>query len=82
MLLSDRKVIIILTSIGRSGNTVVIIVIKLHKNRVRKTGECIEFMPIQMSLSKNRYFINIVLFAFNALTLLVGRQEEHLACKN
>jgi len=34
-------------------------------------------------LSLNHYFItnNLCLFAFSALTLLVGRQEGHPACK-
>jgi len=29
-----------------------------------------------------RFVICDVSFAFSALTLLVGRQEEHLACEN
>jgi len=29
-----------------------------------------------------KYNIDICYIAFSALTLLVGRQEEHLACKN
>jgi len=28
------------------------------------------------------YMPLVVLYAFGALTLLVGHQEEHLACKN
>jgi len=30
----------------------------------------------------NQCKLNLILFAFSALTLLVGRQEEHLACKH
>jgi len=32
---------------------------------------------------ENKQFVSIVFYAFSALTLLVGRQEGHLAaCKN
>jgi len=33
-------------------------------------------------LSVINYFLFIFFFAFSALTLLVGRQEKHPACKN
>jgi len=37
---------------------------------------CIDFLPF---IVHRMYFQE---FAFSDLTLLVGRQEEHLACKN
>ena len=43
---------------------------------VKRVCVCV-FSEVQMC-----YSTQCICFAFNALTLLVGRQEEHLACKN
>jgi len=52
-----------------------------HKQTDRRS----EFVLKQISAPEieNKQFVSIVFYAFSALTLLVGRQEGHLAaCKN
>jgi len=39
-------------------------------------------LSVDPRLRAVRFLVIIIWFAFSALTLLVGRQEEHPACKN
>ena len=40
------------------------------------------YVGLELEVRLTELFSYVVLFAFNALTLLVGWQEGHLACKN
>jgi len=40
------------------------------------------YAELNISIKLNLYLLSVLLIAFSALTLLVGRQEERPACKN
>ena len=46
------------------------------------TVSCMNWRNAMMSWRTRSVYCVVWMFAFSALTLLVGQQEEHLACKN